>query len=270
MNRFIDRWELERLLFPVKPADHMYACTLLDHWIRLFFKLKFPFRSAVTFKVHSNFRHFPPHKMSCLYCKAQKGHKSCCIDIKYRPEVFQSILLYKFEEIKWFNCQHGSQLPTKTVAGYNNLPLTMRWTCADHQEMKHVHCLDALSHGMIGPTLKLGSYLTASREIRKCPSRHRCIRHTAEGAPKSQLLLTNSALLWITGEEKSVCCRKTLKSSPRQVSSAIKCWCDSFWRDVCCFGRGSETKRSWFTLKNKAFGFIGGTRLFMMKMKWRE
>lgn len=70
----------------------------------------------------------------------------------------------------------------------------MKWTCADHEKMKRVHCLDALLHGMIGPSLKLRSYLRAYREIRKCPSRHRCIRHTAEGAPKSQLLLTPTAV----------------------------------------------------------------------------
>lgn len=89
INRFIERWELEKLLFPLKPADHMYVCTLLDHRIWLFFKLKFLFRSSVTFKVHSDLRgHLPPHEMSCLDCKAQKGHRSCCIGTNYRPQVY--------------------------------------------------------------------------------------------------------------------------------------------------------------------------------------
>lgn len=166
-----------------KPTDHMYVCTLLDHRI-----WKFLFRSSVTFKVHSDFRgHLPPHEMSWLYCKAHTGHKSCCIDINYRPGVFQSILLYKFEEIKWLNCQHGSELPTKTVVGYNNLPLTTKWTCADHQKMKRVHCLSALLHGMIGPTLKLRSYLIAYREVH--PSHCRRSAKVSTSAHQQRLAL---------------------------------------------------------------------------------
>lgn len=277
INRFIEGWELERLLFPLKPTDHMYVCTLLDDRMTV---LKS--RSSVIFKVHSDSRwHLPPHEMSWLYCKAQNGHK----DINYRPEVFQSVLLNKFEEIKWLNCQHGSQLPTQTVVGYNiiishwqqniHVQIFRRWSACTAETLSRTEwsAPPRSSAPTLLPTERLGNVpqdTGASVTLQK----ERQSLNFCSAQQRGPVI--HSGLLWIPGEEISdfVYCRKTLKRfppvSPRQVSSTIKCWCDLFWRDECCFRGGFETKSSWFNLKNKTFGFIGVTWLYMIKMKWRE